>query len=137
MYAIPSSLTSQEKYYNSVKETLSPHGFGLGGNWDYDHGSFDCALDDVSKVWLRLPFDVIVGRLDDGAEQGSTIIRFGQPFVLKHVYNEGLDREAQPRALGGLIDQFSDPIDADGQVESHWVETARQKLNEVEGLYSE
>jgi hypothetical protein len=135
MYAIPSSLTSQVQEYVIVKNVLSEHGFALGGNWSYDHGSFDCALDEANKVWLRLPFDVTNGNLDSESQENDTKIRFGQPFVLKHVYNEGLDREAQPRALGAMMDQFSDPVDPDDEIESHWIDRAREKLNTVESIY--
>jgi hypothetical protein len=135
MYAIPSSLTSQVQEYVIVKNALSEHGFALGGNWSYDHGSFDCALDEANKVWLRLPFDVTIGNLDSESQENDTKIRFGQPFVLKHVYNEGLDREAQPRALGAMMDQFSDPVDPDDEIESHWIDRAKEKLNTVESIY--
>jgi hypothetical protein len=135
MYAILSSLTSQVQEYVIVKNALSEHGFALGGNWSYDHGSFDCALDEANKVWLRLPFDVTNGNLDSESQENDTKIRFGQPFVLKHVYNEGLDREAQPRALGAMMDQFSDPVDPDDEIESHWIDRAREKLNTVESIY--
>lgn len=137
MYAIPSAITSQsQQHYDDVKKALSAHGFVLGGNWDYNHGSFDCALDQENKVWLRLPFDVTTGDLDAEAHENNVNIRFGQPFVLKHVYNEGLDREAQPRALGGLMDQFSDPVDPDDEIENHWIDQARSKLKIVESLYT-
>lgn len=135
MHAIPSLLTSQVKDYVSASNDLSEHGFGLGGNWEYDHGSFDCALDEANKVWLRLPFDVTIGNLDSEKQENNAKIQFGQPYVLKHIYNEGLDQEAQPRAIGGLMDQFSDPIDPDDEIESHWIDKAKQKLNTVEKIY--
>jgi hypothetical protein len=136
LYSIPSSITSQVQDYVVANNALSEHGFTLGGNWEYDHGSFDCALDDKNKVWLRLPFDVTVGNLDSESQESDLKIQFGQPFVLKHVYNEGLDREAQPRAMGALMDQFSDPIDPDDEIESHWIEQAKLKLKKVETSYS-
>ena len=135
MFAIPSTLTTQVKNYVSVSNGLSELGFSLGGNWDYDHGSFDCALDEANKVWLRLPFEVTTGQLDEGNQENNADIQFGQPYVLKHVYNEGLDQEAQPRAMGALMDQFSDPIDPDDEIESHWIDKARQKLNSVESIF--
>ncbi|MFC5530123.1 YugN family protein [Cohnella yongneupensis] len=135
MQSIPSSLTSQEQEFVIVKNGLSEHGFSLGGNWDYDHGSFDCALDDANKVWLRLPFDVTNGNLDSETQEIDAKIRFGEPYVLKHIYNEGLDKEAQPRVLGALVDQFSDPVDPDAPIESRWVEEAKTKLRKVEAIY--
>ncbi len=135
MYAIPSSLTSQVQEYVVAKNALSEHGFSLGGNWDYDHGYFDCALDEANVVWLRLPFDVTVGNLDSEVNESSAHIQFGQPFVLKHVYNEGLDKEAHPRGLGALMDQFSDPVDPDDELESRWIHRAKQKLHTVESIF--
>lgn len=135
MHALPSSLTSQVHGYMNARDTLLDEGFALGGNWEYDHGSFDCSLDDANKVWLRLPFDVTIGNLDSETTDSHTQIQFGQPYVLKHVYNEGSDREAQPRALGAMLDQFSDPVDPDDEIEGHWIDQARQKLKSVEAIY--
>jgi hypothetical protein len=135
MYASPSSITSRVQDYDVANNTLAEQGFALGGNWDYDHGSFDCALDEANKVWLRLPFDVTVGNLDSESPESNVKIKFGQPFVLKHLYNEGSDKEAQPRAFGALLDQFSDPVDPDDEIESHWIELAKHKLNKVETIY--
>lgn len=135
MQSIPSSLTSQEQEFVIVQNGLSEHGFSLGGNWDYDHGSFDCALDEAHKVWLRLPFDVTNGNLDSETQENDAKIRFGEPYVLKHIYNEGVDKEAQPGVFGAVISQFSDPVDPDAKIESHWIDEAKRKLREVEAIY--
>jgi hypothetical protein len=135
MHTIPSSLSSQEQEFVPVQSTLAERGFALGGNWDYDRGSFDCALDDAQKVWLRLPFEVTIGHLDGETEENDAKIRFGQPFVLKHVYQEGLDAEAQPRGMNAMFDQFQDPADPDDAIEPHWIDAAKQKLREAERLY--
>jgi hypothetical protein len=135
MHAFPSSLTNQVQPFSRAREVLSGQGFSLGGNWDYDHGSFDCALDEANKVWLRLPFQVTVGSLDSEAFDDETHIQFGEPYALKHVYNEGSDHEAQPRGLGALVDQFQDPIDPDDEIESKWIDLAKQRLIQVESLF--
>ncbi len=135
MRELDSSLTSQVHDYGVSRQLLSERGFTLGGNWDYDHGSFDCALDEANLVWLRLPFEVTAGRLDSEAEPMDTEIRFGCPYVLKHVYNEGLDDSARAGTVGGLINQFSAPVDPDDDIESAWVDKARRKLDEVEAIY--
>jgi hypothetical protein len=135
MYPISSSLTSQVQEFDKVRSAVAGHGFTLSGNWDYDSGTFDCALDDANQVWLRLPFEVTIGNLDSEADETDAKIRLGEPFVLKHVYNEGLDREAQPRAAGALLDQFSDPVNADADIEPRWIEKAKQRLQEIETLY--
>jgi len=134
MIPINSKLESCEQSFADVQQVLDTH-FLLGGNWDYDHGSFDCALDEENKVWLRLPFTVVTGTLegDTIAEQDHlTTIRFGQPFVLKHVYNEGLDPEAAMRTAGAMLDQFQPPLDPDAEIEHHWVEKASEMLTAVE-----
>ncbi|TVX98352.1 YugN family protein [Cohnella terricola] len=136
MRVLSSSLTSQIHDYGVSRELLSNRGFVLGGNWEYDRGSFDCALDDDHKVWLRLPFVVTAGKLDGEAEPMDTEIKFGEPYVLKHLYQEGLDEEAQASTLGGLLNQFSDPVDPDDGIESAWIERAKRKLNEIETIYS-
>lgn len=134
MQSIPSPLTSQERDFAAVKRGLSDIGFALGGNWDYDRGSFDCALDESNKVWLRLPFDVTNGRLDSESEDAEATIRFGQPYVLKHLYNEGLDKEAQSGVFGALVNQFSDPVEADAEIESRWIDEAKSRLRRVEAI---
>jgi YugN-like family len=132
MIPIESKLESNEKEFTEVKELLEAYQFSLGGNWDYDHGYFDRALDDVHKVWLRMPFDVINGSIDMDTQDIDAKIRMKQPFVLKHVYNEGLDSGAYFKSLGGLVDQFQNPVDPDGTVEPQWVERAKEVLGEVE-----
>ncbi|WP_123041652.1 YugN family protein [Cohnella candidum] len=134
MYPISSSLTSQTRDYFPFREAAEQKGFTLGGNWDYDHGSFDCALDTVNKVWLRLPFQVTRGSLDSEMSDVDVRILLGEPYVLKHVYNEGLDKEAHPRAMGAMIDQFSDPVDADADIEPNWIEEAKRKIREIESF---
>lgn len=135
VHTLSSSLTSQEQEFSITNSLLSERGFTLGGGWDYDHGSFDCPLDEGHKVFLRLPFDVTIGNLDSETEENDAKIRFREPYVLKHLYNDGLDAEAQPRGLGALVDQFQDPVDADAPLEPGWIEKARRKLSEVEAIY--
>jgi hypothetical protein len=135
MYHISSTLTWQVQEFTDVRHVLGQRGFTLGGNWAYDAGSFDCALDDANQVWLRLPFAVTIGNLDSETDDNDAKIRFDEPFVLKHVYNEGLDREAQPRTVTALFDQFSDPVAADADIEPRWIEQARRKLREIEAIY--
>jgi hypothetical protein len=135
MIPVTSSLTSQEQEFVLFRSSAADRGFTLGGSWDYDGGSFDCALDEANRVWLRLPFEVTIGNLDSETEENDAKIRFGEPYVLKHLYNEGLDREAQPRGLGAVLDQFSDPVNPDADIEPFWIDKARSKLREMEDLY--
>jgi hypothetical protein len=135
MYPIDSRLTSQVQEFAPFRRAVEPLGFVIGGNWEYDRGSFDCALDKADKVWLRLPFEVAHGNLDSESEEIDAKIRFGRPYVLNHVYNEGLDPEAEPRPLGAVLDQFSEPSNPDAAVDRRWIEEARRKLAEVEAIF--
>ncbi|BBH21602.1 hypothetical protein Back11_29470 [Paenibacillus baekrokdamisoli] len=135
MIPLSSKLASSEQHFADMKDTLEEHEFALGGSWDYNHGSFDRYLDEAHKVWLRVPFDVISGNVDSESFDTDAKIKLGQPFVLKHVYNEGLDSDAQPRTVGSLVNQFQDPLDPDAEIESKWVDKAKGILSKVEPLF--
>jgi hypothetical protein len=137
MIPISSVLESREKHFLETKELLESQQFTLGGNWEYDGGSFDRSLDEASKVWLRIPFDVITGHIDMDDTDTEATIKLGTPYVLKHLYREGNDPEASVRVVGALFDQFQSPSDPDAEVESQWVEQARKTMNEVEQLFPE
>ncbi|MBP1154376.1 MULTISPECIES: YugN family protein [unclassified Paenibacillus] len=132
MIPLESTLVNRKENFDQVRNYLHEHEFALGGNWDYEHGSFDRYLDESHLVWLRIPFQVIHGVLDGDSDSTDAIVQIGTPFVLKHVYNEGLDKEAQMRVTGALIDQFQEPLDKDAQVEDKWVDQANSLLNELE-----
>lgn len=132
MIPLDSKLEASEKEFTEVKSMLEEHQFALGGDWDYDHGYFDRYLDEGHKVWLRMPFDVINGAIDGETQDLDAKIKLGRPFVLNHVYNEGLDEEAQVNTLGGLMNQFQAPIDPDGKVDPKWVTKAKEVLVQVE-----
>lgn len=132
MIPINSSIINNVEAFDQVRQYLHGYGFVLGGNWDYDHGYFDRSLDGENKVWLRVPFTVTKGELDGDTDATNAIIQIGQPFVLKHLYNEGLDKEAHVKTYGALIDQFQEPVDKDAPVEPHWTDEARTIIGEVE-----
>ncbi|SFL14465.1 YugN-like family protein [Paenibacillus sp. 1_12] len=132
MIPIKSVLTNYEEPFNEVSQQLHQLEFTLGGNWSYDHGYFDRYLDEAHQVWLRIPFEVTHGTLDGDTPATDAIICIGTPFVLKHVYNDGLDNEAQLNVTGALINQFQEPIDKDAPVEDKWVAVAKDMLDHVE-----
>ncbi|CAH1189965.1 hypothetical protein PAECIP111893_00049 [Paenibacillus plantiphilus] len=135
MIPLSSVLESSKHEYVEVKQMLEEHQFALGGSWDYDHGSFDRSLDEANKVWLRLPFTITNGNLDSETVDNDAKIQFGQPFVLKHIYNDGLDSSADLSTVGGLVNQFQQPLDPDAEIESGWVDKARKVLHQVESLF--
>lgn len=129
MIPLQSTLERTKESFTTLKEYFEPFQFVLGGNWDYDHGYFDRALDEEQKVWLRIPFQVTAGQLDGEAEDTDAVIELGTPFVLKHLYQEGLDQEVWS---AGLVNQFQTPADKDAEVAEQWVQQARDILTKVE-----
>ncbi|CAI6046887.1 YugN family protein [Cohnella sp. JJ-181] len=136
MQLLSSSLTSTQVPYVQAQEGLDDLGFSLGGNWEYKTGSLDRALDQAHKVWLRLPFEVERGELDAEAEKTDAVIRFGQPYVLKHEYEDGLDQDAQPRTFGGFFDQFAAPENPDAAIEDTWIREAKRLLEQAEQRFA-
>ncbi|MCR8633390.1 YugN-like family protein [Paenibacillus radicis (ex Xue et al. 2023)] len=135
MIPLKFELVDREEAFDEVRNYLHEFDFSLGGNWDYEHGYFDRSLDEANKVWLRIPFEVTHGALDGDADSTDAIIHLGTPFVLKHVYNEGLDKEAKVNFTGALIDQFQEPVDKDAPVEAQWVDKAQDLLSQVESTF--
>jgi hypothetical protein len=135
MIPLESALTNQEEAFGQVSNYLNKFDFTLGGNWEYDHGYFDRYLDEAHKVWLRIPFEVTHGVLDVDPAASDAIICMGTPFVLKHIYNDGLDNEARIHTYGGLVDQFQEPIDKDAPIEDDWVAKAQEMLDKVEATF--
>ena len=134
MIPLHSALTDQERDLIHTRNELAQLSFTYGGNWDYDHGSFDKPLNSKHTVWLRLPFHVVQGEMDAEVQDTEARIRFGIPLVFKHLYEDGLDQDARVSAISGLVNQFQSPEDPDAAVEPHWVEKARSILEEVEHI---
>jgi hypothetical protein len=129
MRQIPdTSIVGKEGTYGELRETFARFRFHLGGNWDYDHGSFDRILAEEGEatIYVRVPFDVTEGELD--APEAKVV--FGNPYVLKHVVQtdttlneEGFD--------SGLLNQFQEPADPDAGLDGKWVEEGRRVVEEV------
>lgn len=132
MIPLTSSLEQREAPFTYWSDYLRQHEFTLGGNWEYDHGFFDRYLDEAHKAWLRIPFQVTGGAFDGDSADSDAVVTLGKPFVLKHLYNEGLDIEASPKVYGSLLDQFQEPVDKDAEVDSRSLERAKQILRDIE-----
>jgi hypothetical protein len=132
MKPIQSSLEHMVESFDDVRNRLAAYQFTVGGNWEYDHGYFDRPLDEAHKVWLRIPFHVTNGAVDADTEETGATVEIGRPFVLKHVYNEGLDPTADAETGGALIDQFQSPLDSDAEIEEKWISNAANLLHQVE-----
>lgn len=133
MISLESSLTNQEFEYMELKEQLEQHEFTIGGNWDYDRGSFDRNIDTGrSSVWLRIPFEVVRGRFDADVPQPGTRVKVGTPYVLNHVVHRGAESEADFQTVAGFVNQFQSPADPDGELSHADVMEARQALQDIE-----
>ncbi|MGO4499386.1 YugN family protein [Paenibacillus sp. 2RAB27] len=135
MKPLTSSLEQVQETFDKVRAQLEQFDFNLGGGWDYDHGYFDRSLDEANKVWLRIPVQVVTGRIEGDVEETDAVVEVGTPFVLKHVYNEGLDSEADMETAGALVDQFQAPLDSDASIEDKWVKEAASVLKSVESAW--
>jgi hypothetical protein len=132
MKPLESRLEHREDAFDHVRDVLSGFRFNLGGNWDYNHGCFDRSLDEANKVFLRIPFQVTHGAIDSESDSTGATVTLGRPYVLKHIYNEGLDSTADASVAGAMVDQFQEPLDPDAEVDEKWVIEAKDVLSQVE-----
>ncbi len=134
MISIHSSIEGKVQDYIHTKNELDKLQFSLGGNWDYEGGSFDKFMDEDRTVWLRIPFVIAKGEFDGEATDIEAHIQMGKPYILRHLYQEGLDNAAQIHTYGGLIDQFQKPVDKDAEINLEWVEKGSVIMKQVEQL---
>lgn len=129
MIQLPSALEGKDFNLYDLEQKLKPLGYSIGGNWDYDHGSFDYKInDDEGYQFLRIPFTAINGQLDSP----GVIVKLGSPFVLAHVYERGIDEPASPGNMGGAFNQFAEPEDPDAQIKEKYLMSGKRLLEEVE-----
>lgn len=129
MIQIDSSLEGKQFALFELERLLKPKGFVIGGNWDYDHGAFDYKMaNDDGYQFLRIPFTAASGQLD---VKGTTV-KIGKPYVLHHVYQEGIDPTAQVSNATAAINQFQEPQDKDGTVAKQYIELGTELVREVE-----
>jgi hypothetical protein len=135
MIALQSAVEGKEFKLQVLEEKLKPLGYVIGGGWDYDHGYFDYKIDEeVGYTFLRLPFKPVDGEL---GERGVSV-SLGQPFLLSHKFQKGLDDNTDP--LNGLIpmtynsvfNQFQEPVDKDAKVDNKYMTVARSLVQELE-----
>jgi hypothetical protein len=134
---INSEIAGRVAKYGDIKEYFEKEGFILGGNWDYEGGYFDKELSqDIGEtVYLRIPVMVEQGMLDDA----EALVKFGTPFVVKHVVHTGSEEDQEQNAfmdqtgLSPLLNQFQTPIDTDGDIDmpEYWVEKSQEAINKI------
>jgi hypothetical protein len=129
MKLIKSKLENQLCALNEAEEVMKSMGFSYGGNWDYDHGYFDYKIDDeIGYTFLRIPFKAVEGELD----KKDTVIQLGEPFLLAHKYQIGLDDNAEAGNLSGSLNQFSEPQDPDAAIDKKWIGIGKELVQKVE-----
>ena len=124
-----SSLPGTRGTYGYIQGALQPD-FSLA-NWDYEHGYFDCMLDEQGMVYLRLPVKVLQGELDSP----DAWLEMGTPFVIKHVYQTGVEQDlVNASVASAMVNQFQEPVDKDAEVEDRWMKQAEQVVKHVEAI---
>jgi hypothetical protein len=112
-----------------LEKTLKPLGYNIGGNWDYDHGSFDYKMnDEVGYQFLRIPFTATNGELDS---KGTTV-QIGTPFLLSHKYQIGLDDDVHNGNVSASFNQFAEPQDADASFPEKYIILGEELIREAE-----
>ncbi|MBG9803077.1 YugN family protein [Brevibacillus laterosporus] len=127
MKQIASQIEGKQAIYGDLMETLGKEGFTLS-NWEYRSGFLDRKLDDKGMVFLRLPVQVVSGELD----QPHAVLRFEQPFVLKHIYQTGSDDDIDYAVVSSMFNQFQEPINKDADIESIYITQAEELLRRLE-----
>lgn len=131
MIEIPSELEGKSFDLYKLEQKLKPIGYAIGGNWDYDKGSFDYKIDNQEGYqFLRLPFHAIDGQLD---VRGCTV-ELGRPFLLSHLYEAGLDDHAHTAVISGSFNQFSEPTEKDAEFPEEYINLGKSLVKELEAL---
>ncbi|WP_100373871.1 YugN-like family protein [Bacillus sp. FJAT-45037] len=135
MIAMDSTINGKEFKLQVLEEKLKPLGYRIGGNWDYDHGYFDYKIDeDVGYTFLRVPFKAVDGELD----RRGVSVELGQPFLLNHKFQRGLDDNPDPfnglvsYTYNSLVNQFQEPVDKDAEIDQKFMPVARSLIQELE-----
>lgn len=131
MLFLETDMEGKQLYYGEAKRTLKKWGFCLGGGWEYDKGFFDGIMnrEHGETIYLRMPFHVIKGQLD----QDNALIEFEQPFVIKHVVHLGLEKDGSTLLTTTGLAQFQKPLDSDGNIKdkSKWVEFGEEAIGDI------
>lgn len=121
MLKLETKLEGQVASFGVVSNCIEELGYHLGGNWDYENGCFDHILcqEGGESIYIRIPFIALVGEIDNF----NATIRFGTPYVIKHVVNIGLDSEGSSLLDATGFSQFQKPLDKDGKIvdKNRWI----------------
>jgi hypothetical protein len=131
MLTLQTELEGQTASFGIVSDCIRGLGYNMGGNWDYDKGCFDHILcqEGGETIYIRIPFIVTDGELDD---YGASI-KFGSPYIIKHVVHVGLDRDGDSLLDATGFSQFQQPIDKDGKIvnKNRWIHAGEVAVKEL------
>ncbi|GLO64675.1 MULTISPECIES: YugN family protein [Oceanobacillus] len=131
MIQLETDIEGKQAYFGKLQGGLKELGFGLSGSWQYDEGYFDGILsrEGAETIYLRLPFHVISGELDND----HALLEFDTPFLIKHVVNTGLEKEGSDLATATGLSQFQKPVDADGEIDdrSYWQKNGEHAVQQI------
>lgn len=135
MLKLQTAIEGKRANFGEAWRLFKSHGFSFCHNFDYDQGKFDNLLhrDGPESIYIRVPFFVVEGVLD----HRSAYIEFGQPYVIKHIVNFGLDWDENSLLTSTGLNQFQKPLDKDANIrdKSRWAEAAEQKVERVAQLF--
>ncbi|MBU8905351.1 YugN-like family protein [Desertibacillus haloalkaliphilus] len=127
MIEMPSNIEQQQFSLHHLEKKLKPLGYDIGGNWDYDHGTFDYKIDDNgSYLFLRIPFYAVKGEV---GEKG-VIVQLGRPFLLAHEYKSELDDRIMD--YNSFMNQFQEPRNKDAVFPNEYIMTGKTLVQELE-----
>lgn len=133
MLFLETDIAGEQMEFGDARNLLKDHGFTLGGNWEYHYGYFDGIIhrehEQGETIYIRIPFKVIKGELD----HHRALIEFEQAFVIKHVVNVGLDRDANSLLDATGFSQFQKPLDKDAHISNKnmFVEFGEEAVGDI------
>ncbi|WP_262175559.1 YugN-like family protein [Saccharococcus sp. Marseille-Q5394] len=131
MLKLQTELEGQTASFGIVSDCIRELGYHIGGNWDYDRGCFDHILcqEGGETIYIRIPFFVTEGQLDDY----EASIKFGTPYIIKHVVHIGLDRDGDSLLDATGFSQFQQPIDKDGKIinKNRWIHAGEVAVKDL------
>ncbi|KIL46870.1 hypothetical protein KP77_24380 [Jeotgalibacillus alimentarius] len=134
MHTFQSSIEGMEFPLILLEDRLKKEGYVIGGNWEYDHGSFDLLLEQQGDyLYLRLPFEAEGGELD----KDDSTVRMLQPFLLSHQYDPDRDQDASSGAVSAAFNQFQSPEDQDAPLTPEQIEHGSAALERAEKLLNQ
>lgn len=131
MLKLQTDIEGKKVYFGEVRNVFNANGFTFCSNFEYTHGKFDMNLcrEGGETIYIRVPFNVLHGELD----RPNAYIQFGQPYVIKHVVNIGLDWDENSLLTATGFNQFQNPVDKDGNIldKSRWEAAGEQMVHRV------